>query len=316
MIRFLLRKLPSALLVVFVSSIIAFILPRMAPGDPAVVLAGEDATPEQLDTIRETLGLSDPLWQQYLRWLGNVLRGDFGDSYVINRPVFELISARWASTIELALLATVIMIVIGLTLGLLAGSPRSKFSRTLLDVLTTVFLGTPSFLTGLLLILLLGIIFPILPVSGEVSLLEDPVIGIQYLILPATALALPPAAFVARLVATQMIMVRGEEFIDLAVAKGVPSRQIMTRHVMRNSLGTAAVAIGLRFGDLLGGAIVVEAIFARNGLGTLAVTSVNTRDYFVVQVLILGSVIIAVIVQLLSEIALAALDPRVRLDSR
>jgi peptide/nickel transport system permease protein len=245
-----------------------------------------------------------------------VLRGDFGDSYVINRPVIELISARWSSTIELALLATIIMIVIGLTLGLLAGSPRSKFSRTLLDVLTTAFLGTPSFLTGLLLILLLGIAFPILPVSGEVSLFEDPGIGIQYLILPATALALPPAAFVARLVATQMIMVRGEEFIDLAVAKGVPSRQIMTRHVMRNSLGTAAVAIGLRFGDLLGGAIVVEAIFARNGLGTLAVTSVNTRDYFVVQVLILGSVTIAVIMQLLSEVALAALDPRVRLDSR
>jgi len=316
MLRFLLRKLPSALLVVFVSSIIAFILPRMAPGDPAVVLAGEDATPEQLDAIRETLGLSDPLWQQYLTWLGNVLRGDFGDSYVINRPVIELISARWSSTIELALLATIIMIVIGLTLGLLAGSPRSKFSRTLLDVLTTAFLGTPSFLTGLLLILLLGIAFPILPVSGEVSIFEDPGIGIQYLILPATALALPPAAFIARLVATQMIMVRGEEFIDLAVAKGVPSRRIMTHHVMRNSLGTAAVAIGLRFGDLLGGAIVVEAIFARNGLGTLAVTSVNTRDYFVVQFLILGSVTIAVIMQLLSEVALAALDPRVRLDSR
>jgi peptide/nickel transport system permease protein len=173
----------------------------------------------------------------------------------------------------------------------------------------------PPFLTGLLLILLFGIAFPILPVSGEVSIFEDPGLGIQYLLLPSIALALPQAAVIARLLKTNMIQVRSEDFVDLATAKGASPFRITRRHVLRNSLGSAVVVIGLRIGELLAGAIVVESIFARNGLGSLAVSSVQTRDYQVVQVLIVGAVFIAVVIQLLSEVALAALDPRIRLES-
>lgn len=315
MIRFLLRKLPSVAMVALISSIIAFILPRLAPGDPAVAVAGSDASPEQLAAVREQMGLLKPLPEQYFDWLFGLFRADLGQSFMMRRPVATVIGARLESTLELAALAMILMIVIGLVLGILAGSPRRPWARAILDAITTVCLATPPFLTGLLLILLLGIVFPILPVSGEVGMLKDPLRALQFLILPATAMALPQAAMVARLLQTSMNTMRGEDFVDLAKAKGVSPTRITWRHVLRNSLGTAVVALGLRAGDLLAGAIVIEAIFARNGLGNLAVYSVQTRDYAVLQVLILGAVVIAVFIQLFSEIILAALDPRIRLEA-
>jgi peptide/nickel transport system permease protein len=233
----------------------------------------------------------------------------------MRRPVSALIMSRLESTVELAALALMLMIIIGFTLGILSATLRHQSARAGLDILNTICLATPPFLTGLLLILLLGIAFPILPVSGEIGLLRDPLKGLQFLILPAFALALPQAAVVARLLTTAINSVRGEDFIDLAKAKGVPPGRLMRRHLLRNSLGPAIVAIGLRAGELLGGAIVIEAIFARNGLGQLAVSSVQNRDYLVLQALILGAVLVAVLIQLLSEITIAALDPRIRLES-
>jgi peptide/nickel transport system permease protein len=313
MFRFLLRKLPEVLLVTIASSIIAFLLPRLAPGDPAITVAGSDATPEQLAAVREQMGLNKPILQQYFDWVGGVLHGNFGDSFIMHRPVGTVVAARMESTLELAVLATILMLSIGFTLGIFAGMERSRWARSLLDVLTTVLLATPPFLTGLILILLLGIAFPILPVSGEVGLLKDPLRGLQFLILPSLALALPQAAVIARLLSTAMQNTRAEDFIDLARAKGVPQGLITRRHILRNSLGTAIIAAGLRIGDLLAGAIVMEAIFARNGLGSLAVYSIQSRDYNILQMLILAAVLIAVAIQLLSEIVLAALDPRIRL---
>jgi peptide/nickel transport system permease protein len=182
-----------------------------------------------------------------------------------------------------------------------------------LDLTNSLFVAVPSFLVGLALILVFGVLNRWLPVSGEVSLLKDPQIGIQYLILPAFALALTPGAVVARFIQTEMLATRNAEFVDLAVSKGASARRITFRHVFRNSLGTAVVAVGLQMGHVLAGAVIIEAIFARNGLGQLAVSSVQSRDYTVLQVLIVGAVFIAVACQLLTEIILAALDPRIRL---
>ncbi len=313
--RFLLRKAPSVLMVLIAASIIAFSLPRLAPGDPATAAAGPDASAAQVEAIRQQLGLDEPVVTQYWDWIRGVFTGNLGQSYIYNRPVSEVISARVGSTLELAALAAIIMIIVGLSLGTLAGSNRSRWARGMLDGTNTILLAVPPFVTGLLLILIFGIAFRLLPVSGEVSLISDPAIGIQYLILPAIALALPQAAVIARLVQSSMLQARSEDFVDLATAKGVAPRRITVRHVLRNSVGTAVVAIGLRLGELLGGAIVIEAIFARNGLGALAVSSVQNRDYLVLQTLILGAVFIAVAIQLLTEIVLAGLDPRVRLGA-
>lgn len=314
MIRFLLRRTPSLALVVVATSVLAFLLPRLTPGDPAVQIAGPEASPEQLAALRADLGLDQPVLSQYVSWVRGIFQGDLGESLQYRRPVAELIGARLESTLELAIGAFLILVVVGFLVGILGGSTRSgRGLRFGVDLTNTVLLATPPFLAGLLLILLLGITFPVLPTSGEIAVLDDPMRGIQFLILPAVALAVPTSSSVSRLVQTSMQRVRGQDYVDLAVAKGVPPRRITVRHVLRNSMGAPIVALGMRFGDMLAGAVIIEAIFARDGLGLLAVNSVQAADYSVIQVLIVGAVVIAVVMQLVTEIGLAALDPRVRL---
>jgi peptide/nickel transport system permease protein len=316
MLGYLVRRFPSLLAMFAASTVVAFALPRLAPGDPAVTAAGPDAPPEVIAAIRTDMGLDRPLAQQYWQWLTGLFRGDLGTSYTTGRPVSELIADRLPSTIELAIAAGLLFVVIGFALGIVTSTSRSPAVRAVLDGVNSVLLAAPPFLTGLLLILLLGIVFPVLPASGEVSVLDDPNFGIQYLILPATALALPQAATLARLLDTSMSATRREDFIDLAHAKGLRPGRIVRRHILRNSLGPPLVIIGLRLGELLAGAIVVEAIFGRHGLGSLAVSSVQSRDYFVIQILIVAAVLIATILQMATEVGAAALDPRVRLGAK
>ena len=297
-----------------VTSIVAFLLPRLGGGDPALVVAGSDATAEQVEAVRVSMGLDRPLAVQYVDWLSGVLTGDLGTSLISNRPIAQLILSRLGSTLELAISATILMVMFGFALGILAGSTRQGVGRAVLDAVLGALVATPPHVTGLILILALGIAWRLLPISGEVSILVDPATALSYLVLPAFALALPQAGTIARLIQARMYQVQQEEFVDLARAKGVPPRRIAISHVLRNSMGTAIVATGIRVGELLAGAVVMEAIFGRNGLGLMAVDAVSSRDYEVVQVLVLGAVVIAVVVHLFSEMLLAALDPRIRLD--
>jgi peptide/nickel transport system permease protein len=218
--------------------------------------------------------------------------------------------------LELAAAASLLMVALGISLGFAMATIRSRPFRFLLDGANAVLLACPPFLTGLFLIVLLGIVFRVFPASGEVSIFDEFGSGARYLFLPALAIALPHAAALGRLVASGMRATASEDFIDLAVAKGVAPRRVWVRHVLRNSMAAPVATIGLRIGELLAGAIVVEAIFGRHGLGELAVTSVSTRDYFVIQTLIVGAVLVAAVMQLLSEVGVALLDPRVRLGSR
>jgi peptide/nickel transport system permease protein len=314
MFRFLAGRLPSVAFMLFVTSIVAFLLPRLGGGDPALVVAGPEATLEQVEAIRISMGLDRPLHVQYFEWLAGLFQGDLGTSLISNRPIAQLIMTRLGSTLELALAATILMVTMGLGLGILAGSVTRGAGRTTLDGALSVLLATPPHVTGLIMILVFGIAWRLLPISGEVSVFVNPVAGLSYLLLPSLALALPQAAMIARLIQARMYQVRQEDFVDLARAKGVPPRRIAVSHILRNSLGTAIVATGIRVGELLAGAVVMEAIFGRNGLGLMAVDAVSSRDYEVVQVLVLGAVVIAVLVHLLSEILLAALDPRIRLE--
>ena len=313
MTRFLVGKVPSVAFVLFATSIIAFALPRLAPGDVAVVLAGDDPTAEHIAAIRRQLGLDRSPVVQYWDWISGLFHGDLGESFLLHRSVASLIGDRIGSTLELAIFSTILVVLIGGSLGIMAGSARLGWVRALLDFTNSLFVAVPSFVIGLGLILVFGVFNRWLPVSGEVRLLDDPAIGIQFLILPALALALGPAAIVARFIQTEMVGMRKAEFVDLALSKGASARRITFRHVFRNSLGSAVVAVGLQMGHVLAGAVIIEAIFARNGLGQLAVSSVQTRDFTVLQVLILGAVFVAVACQLLTEIILAALDPRIRL---
>lgn len=313
MIGYLVRRLPAAALLLLASSVVAFVLPRLAPGDPAVAIAGPDATPEVLHQIRVELGLDQPLVTQYAAWLSGLFTGDLGNSLTTRRSVAELIGGRLESTLTLAAVAGILMIVVGIALGVATAVAKGRIARVIFDVINSAMLASPPFLTGLLLIAVLGLAFPVFPISGEVPLSRDPIEALRYLALPAIALALPQAATVGRLAAASMHVTAREEFVDLARAKGLAPRRIVGHHVMRNSMAPALVTIGLRLGELLAGAIVIEAIFARHGLGSLAVTSVQTRDYPVVQVLVVAAVAVAILMQVLTDIGVAALDPRVRL---
>ena len=314
MLSFLAKRLSSVLLLLVAASLIAFFLPRLAGGDAAQVVAGSDASVEQVEAIREEMGLNRPLVVQYLSWLGGVVTGDFGTSLISKRPVSQLVLARLGSTLELAVFSTILMAVFGTGLGILAGSLHKGPKRVTTDTLLSILVATPPHVTGLILILVLGVTWRVLPISGEVSIFKDPAQGFLYLLLPAFALSLPQAGMIARLIQARMYQVQQEDFVDLAISKGVPTSRLVWHHILRNSLGTAVVATGVRVGELLAGAVVIEAIFARNGLGMMAVTAVSSRDYQLVQIIVLFAVFVAAIIHLLSEILLAMLDPRIRLE--
>lgn len=306
------KRAVSLTVVLVIGSIVAFAVPRLAPGDVAVTLAGPNATPENIEAIRERLGLNRPEIVQYFDWIFGLFRGDLGTSYLYDRSVASLVGDRVASTVQLATAAAIIVAILAITFGVLAGSVQNGRIRGALDVMYSLFIAVPSFLLGLIFILAFGVLNRWFPISGEVSITENFWVGLSYLLLPAVALALSAVGVIARLIGTDMRTVRREEFVYLATSKGASPARITLRHVMPNSINSAIVAFGLTIGDLLAGAIVIEALFNRQGLGQLAVLSVQSRDFAVLQVLILGAVVVAAVFQIVTEISIASLDPRIR----
>jgi peptide/nickel transport system permease protein len=314
-LRYLLRRVPSLLLTALLASIAVFLLIRLAPGNPAVVLAGgAEATPEAIAAITRELGLDAPLPVQYWTWLHHLVTGDLGQSYIVRRSIGSLIGSRVESTLDLALAATLLMSVVGIALGIAGAAVQSARVRSAVDTVYAGLLSMPTYVTSIVLLVIFGVFWPVLPISGQALASNGFREVARYLALPSLALALPNSIVIARLLQTNLEETLAEEFIRAARARGVTPRRILWIHALKNSISTAVVAIGIRFGGLLGGAIVVEAMFGRTGLGQLAVSSVANRDYLVVQDLVLFAVVTAMLVQLLTELIIALADPRVRLQ--
>ncbi|MEW1905892.1 MULTISPECIES: ABC transporter permease [unclassified Streptomyces] len=309
---YLLRRLPSALLVLLVASFVAFAVLRLVPGDPAAVLAGPDASAETEAAIRARLGLDEPLPAQYLRWLGDLLTGDLGPSYAIGGQTADLIGDGLGATVELTLGALLFVVVLGAALGILGATSRNRWVRTAVRVLTTGALAVPPFVTGVLLVLLFSVLLGVLPPGGRVPLLAAPDLGVQYLLLPALCLALPSAAVLGRYLKDGIERALGEDYVRTATAAGVAPRRLLWRHALPNALPPVVTLLGMQTGNLLGGAVLVEAIFAWPGLGQLAEQALVRRDYPVVQDLLLLLVTVFVLVQLLTDLVHAWLDPRIR----
>ncbi|MFG2819761.1 ABC transporter permease [Kitasatospora sp. NPDC048365] len=303
------RRLPSALLVLLLASFAIFLILRLIPGDPATTLAGPDAGPEAVAAVRARLGLDQPLPAQYLGWLTDLLTGDLGPSYAIGGPVTDLIGNGLGATVELTLGALLLVVALGVPLGLAGTGIRAG---ALLRLLTSLLLAVPPYVTGLVLVLVFAVGLRLLPAGGHQSVLDQPDIGLQYLLLPALCLALPSAAVLARYLRDSVDQALGEDWVRTATALGVPRRRILRRHVLPNALPPAVTVLGLLIGQLLGGAVLVEAIFAWPGLGQLAEQGVLRRDYPVVQDLLLLLVAVYVAVQLLTDLVHAWLDPRIR----
>ena len=313
-LRYTLRRIPSALLVLLLASIAIFFLLRLAPGDPAATLAGPDASPETVAAIRAQLGLDRPLPEQYILWLGGILTGNPGDSYLLHAPIGELVGNSLVNTVELAVGALVLAVAGGGLVGYVMGSARSPWLRSALGAATSFAVAVPTYVSGVLLILLFAVSFRVLPSGGIGPGLSDPAIGLQYLLMPAIVLSLPTGATLARFFSASMRRTLDEDFIQTGVAKGLARRRLMTGHVVPNAMPPVLTVLGIQIGQLLGGAIIVETIFAWPGIGQLLLQAVIGRDYLLTQSLLMLAVLVFVVVQITTDLIDAAIDPRIRLE--
>lgn len=315
MLRYTLRRVPSAVLVLALASVLVFIVPRLAKGDAADVLAGPDATAATRAAVRHDLGLDQSPVVQYLHWVGSFLRGDLGTSYIRKQPAVDAISAALGQTVTLTVGALILAILLGGTAGMVIGvSPRRWLTRSVSAMVSLGF-ALPPYVSGVLLVLLFAVTVRLLPAVGYQSVFDRPGIAVQYLLMPAFCLALPTAAVIARFLAASIRQVVDEDFIRTGVAKGLRGRRLLWAHILPNALPPVLTVLGIQVGQLLGGAIVVEAVFGWHGIGDLLVSSVLDRDYVLVQDLLLFTVAVFVMMQMLTDLAHAAVDPRVRMEA-
>jgi len=309
---YVLRRLIQTVPVVFVVSVVVFLLLRLVPGDPAVVIAGADASPEQLRAVRRELGLDRSLPHQYGAWLARVLQGDLGRSYITGRKVTELIGLALPATVELAAAGVLIALGVGIPLGTMTGlRPRSPLDVALAAG-SAVTLGVPNFLLGILYLLLFSLVLGWLPPGGRVAPLSDWAGWSKAIILPAITLGLPTAAIFARFVRAELLRVVRQDYIRTAHAKGLSRRRVAHRHALRNALLPLAAVVGVHLARLVGGAVIIEQLFTWPGVGRLALRAVQARDYPLFQGIVLVLVLGAVLINLLADLSYGLLDPRVR----
>jgi peptide/nickel transport system permease protein len=306
-------RLVQAIPVLLLASIVIFGFIRLIPGDPALALAGQNATPEQVAALRERFGLDQPITTQYVTWIGQALRGDLGFSYISDRPVRDLVSQRIPATLQLALGSILVMLILGAPLGVFtAVRPHSPVAH-LVSLLSAVALATPTFWLGLLLILYFSVSRKVLPASGYVTFTEDPLEAIKHLILPALTLGAYGTAVLIRFLNASLTDALKADYIRVAYAKGLRERAVVMRHALKVALPPVITILAIQFGQLLGGAVVTESVFGWPGLGRLILDAISNRDYLVVQSTMLLFVTIFVLLNILADVGYALLNPRIRL---
>ncbi len=295
-------------------SIVVFLMLKLVPGDPAIALLGPQAEPRDIEMLRRAWGLDQPIWRQYLTWLGHIVRGDLGRSLEQRAPVAELVLTRFKNTAILAVASVVISCAVGLTAGVLSATrPRSLFDR--LTMVAALFANSmPAFWLGLVLILVFSLRFGWFPVSGMYSVRgEGGVLDLlHHLVLPAITLGGATTAIVARLTRSSMLEVIRQDYVRTARAKGLFERRVIIGHALRNALLPVVTVVGLQVGFLLGGAVLTETVFSWPGVGLQLFRAISTRDIPLIQGSVLLIAVTFVFVNLLVDLAYAYLDPRIR----
>jgi peptide/nickel transport system permease protein len=308
MFRFLVSRLLTAIPVLLGVSIAVFSMIHLLPGDPAtIMLQGSPATKQDIENLRRQLGLDQPLYRQYFKYMSRVARGDFGTSIHTRRAVRKEILSVFPSTFQLALASMAVAIVMGILLGVAAALKQNTWLDTLSMGIALFGVSMPSFWVGILLILLFSVTLGWFPSSG--------IGGWKYLVLPAIALGANFSAITARLVRANLLEVLRQDYVLTARAKGLREQRVVFGHALRNALIPAVTIVGLQFGNLLGGAVVVETVFARQGIGRLAVTAIQAKDFPLIQGIILFGATIYVLVNILVDFSYVLLDPRIRVES-
>jgi peptide/nickel transport system permease protein len=316
MLRFLAQRLAALLPVLLVVSIVVFLILRLAPGDPAAVIAGNSATSQEVEMVREQLGLTRPLWVQYGIWLGKVVQGDLGFSYYLTKPVTALIAQRIEPTLALALGTMVLAVLVAVPLGTLAAWRMGGWLDRGLSALSVLGFSVPVFVVGYLLIWLFSVHLAWLPVQGYKRILGPDSQGfgpwLSHLILPWVTLGLIYMALIARVTRASVSESLTEDYIRTARAKGIAERTVLTRHALANAAVPIATVIGIGVALLIGGVVVTETVYSIPGLGSLTVEAVLNRDFPVIQGVVLFFSVLYVLVNLAVDVSYLFLDPRIR----
>ncbi|URZ87910.1 ABC transporter permease [Floricoccus penangensis] len=303
----------------FLLSVIVFLLAKAMPGDPFSGLIAPGTDPAQIERLRELAGLNDPWWQQYLRWMGNALHGDFGVSFVLKQPVSRVMGDRIGNTLWLSLMTTIILYIVGIWMGMVAARNEGKWQDKVLLIYNSITYGIPPFIIYLFAIFIFGYTLRWFPTGGTVDVNASGFFGvlfskIYHMILPAVTMALLGTVTIFTYIRTGILDEQVQDYVRTARAKGVSENVIFKKHILRNALLPIAANLGFTITGLLSGAIFAETIFGYPGIGQLFTSSIVQRDYPMLTTLILFSGILALIGSLLSDIIMAWVDPRIRID--
>jgi peptide/nickel transport system permease protein len=305
LIKYLIRRILLLIPILLGVTVIVFGIMFLTPGDAAILMLGENAPAQELEALRERLGLNEPAYVQYGMWLGRVVRFDFGRSIRSGRPVTAEIGARVPATMELALLATLLSIVVGVPLGVLSATRPNTVIDHIATVAAFMGLAMPVFWQGLVMILLFAVVLGWLPPSGRLG-------GWEYYVLPTITLGTSAIAAVTRMTRATMLETLSQDYVRTARSKGVRERSITYRHALRNAMIPVVTVIGLQFGSLLAGAVITETIFSWPGIGRLAIDSIRAKDFPTVQGVVMVFALLYAFVNLVTDLLYAYLDPRLK----
>jgi peptide/nickel transport system permease protein len=312
MTAYILRRLLATIPVMVVVAIFVFVLLRLAPGDPAAIIAGEDATAAQISAVRTQLGLDRPIFEQFIVWLGGMLQGDFGTSIFSNLPVSRLIAQRIEPTLSLMLATLLVALCLAIPLGVLAAWKARGFVDRLVMLFAVLGFAIPVFLVGYVLIYIFAVKLGWLPVQGYTPIREGLWPWMESLILPSVALGITYMALIARVTRASMLEVLAEDYIRTATSKGLTTNRVLLLHALKNASVPIVTVIGIGIALLISGVVITETVFNIPGLGRLTVDAVLKRDYPIVQGLIIVFAAVKVLVNLLIDISYVFLDPRIR----
>lgn len=313
MFAFLIRRLLATIPTIILVTLTVFVVLRLTPGGPAVAMLGQQASPEAVAQLNHQLGLDQPLYLQYLTWLGNALHGDLGRSAFGNQPVSMLIVQRLTPTLELTVLAFVVALIIGMSAGMLAAIRYNSRIDALSSLLAILGVSTPSFWLAILAVLVFSINLKWLPALGYVDPTTDLGANLKDMLLPSLTLGVILAAVITRMTRASMLDTLFQDYIRTARAKGLGQSIVLLRHALKNALIPIVTLLGLQLGGLLSGAVIIESIFSLPGNGQLLVTSIFNRDFPVVQGVVVVIAIVFIAVNLVVDVIYASLDPRIRL---
>ncbi|KAM9864959.1 Glutathione transport system permease protein GsiC [Leucobacter aridicollis] len=314
--RYIFNRLWQSALTLVLASIVVFVGVRAIPGDPALAMAGEEADPATVAATRERLGLDKSILVQYFSFLGNLFRGDLGNSLRTGAPVTDLIGATLPVTLWLATYAIVIAVIVGVLAGVIAERFRGRWPEWIANIFAIVGLSVPNFWLGILAIMYLSVILGWFPASGYVPVLDNPITGLYYLTLPAIILGISLAAVIMRQTRASMIESMGSDYVRTARAKGLGRFRILFRYGLRNSLIVVMTIVGLQLGGLISGAVVTERIFGLPGFGKLTLDAVFTRDYPVIQAVVLVVTLAYILINLAVDVLYSVINPRIRVGGR